>query len=196
MRSPFAKAKKGELITVAHESKRTITASHDDEQKLLDKCNTEKRKHLKALIIAAVDTGCRQGELLRLAWKNVDFQANTLEVTSYKGKTVCKRVVPISDRLRAALLDLRTKPSAASENYAPAKLLIRPLCSDSSTTSRDPLKRHAKKLATAHTFSRPPPHGRLPPGRSRNEHCTCRRAPGPLRSEDHAQIHKPHRTHD
>jgi hypothetical protein len=67
MRSPFTKAKKGELITVAHESKRKITASPDDEQKLLNQCNTEKRKHLKALIIAAVDTGCRQGELLRLS---------------------------------------------------------------------------------------------------------------------------------
>lgn len=69
---------------------------------------------MKALIIAAVDTGCRQGELLRLVWKDVDFQANTLEVTSYKGKTVSTRVVPITDRLRDALLDLRTKPSPSA----------------------------------------------------------------------------------
>jgi integrase len=68
------KPRKGELITVAHESKRKIAASADDEQQLLDKCNTEKRKHLKALIIAAVDTGCRQGELLRLVWRDVEFQ--------------------------------------------------------------------------------------------------------------------------
>lgn len=35
-------------------------------------------------------------------------------MTSYKGKTVSKRVVPITDRLRNALLDLRSKPSTAA----------------------------------------------------------------------------------
>ena len=66
------------------------------------------------MIIAAIDTGCRQGELRRLCWSDVDFQANTLRVTSYKGKTMNRRLVPITDRLRAALLDLRTKPSVAA----------------------------------------------------------------------------------
>ena len=66
------------------------------------------------MIIAAIDTGCRQGELRRLCWSDVDLQANTLRITSYKGKTVNRRVVPITDRLRAALLDLRTKPSIAA----------------------------------------------------------------------------------
>jgi len=66
------------------------------------------------MIIAAIDTGCRQGELRRLRWSDVDFQANTLRVTSYKGKTVNRRLVPITDRLRAALLDLRAKPSVAA----------------------------------------------------------------------------------
>ena len=76
--------------------------------------STSKRRHLKAMIIAAIDTGCRQGELRRLRWSDVNLQANTLRVTSYKGKTVNRRVVPITDRLRAALLDLRTKPSVAA----------------------------------------------------------------------------------
>jgi Restriction endonuclease len=40
------------------------------------------------MIVAAIDTGCRQGELRRLRWSDVDLQANTLRVTSYKGKTV------------------------------------------------------------------------------------------------------------
>lgn len=44
----------------------------------------------------------------------MDFQANTLRVTSYKGKTANRRLVPITDRLRAALLDLRAKPSVAA----------------------------------------------------------------------------------
>ena len=114
VRSPFVKAKKGELIAVAHEAKRQVVLTSENEQKLLQACSTSKRRHLRAMIIAAIDTGCRQGELRRLRWSDVDLQANTLRVTSYKGKTVNKRVVPITDRLRAALLDLRTKPSISA----------------------------------------------------------------------------------
>jgi integrase len=114
LRSPFAKAKKGELIAIAHEAKRQVVLSSEDEEKLLTACNTSKRRHLKAMIIAAIDTGCRQGELRRLRWSDVDLQANSLRVTSYKGKTVNKRFVPVTDRLRAALLDLRAKPSVAA----------------------------------------------------------------------------------
>jgi integrase len=114
VRSPFVKAKKGELIAVAHEAKRQIVLTSENEQKLLQACSTCKRRHLKAMIIAAIDTGCRQGELRRLRWSDVDLQANTLRVTSYKGKTVNRRLVPITDRLRAALLDLRIKPSVAA----------------------------------------------------------------------------------
>jgi hypothetical protein len=45
---------------------------------------------------------------------HLKLTANTLRVTSYKGKTVNRRFVPITDRLRVALLDLRTKPSVAA----------------------------------------------------------------------------------
>jgi integrase len=114
VRSPFVKAKKGELIAVAHEAKRQVVLSSENEQKLLQAWSTGKRRHLKAMIIAAIDTGCRQGELRRLRWSDVDLLANTLRVTSYKGKTVNRCLVPITDRLRAALLYLRTKPSVAA----------------------------------------------------------------------------------
>jgi integrase len=95
VRSPFVKAKKGELIAVAHEAKRQIVLTPQNEQRLLQACGTNKRRHLKAMIIAAIDTGCRQGELRRLRWSDVDLQANTLRVTSYKGKTTAIRSVGI-----------------------------------------------------------------------------------------------------
>jgi integrase len=66
VRSPFVKAKKGELIAIAHEAKRQVVLTSENEQKLLQACSTSKRRHLKAMIIAAIDTGCRQGELRRL----------------------------------------------------------------------------------------------------------------------------------
>lgn len=113
-RSPFSKAKRGELIPVAHETMRTTVLSLDDEKKLLAQCGTSKRRHLKALIIAALDSGCRQGELLRLKWSDIDFQGHSFQVISYKGKTVKSRVVPMTKRLREVLLDLRAKPSTAA----------------------------------------------------------------------------------
>ncbi len=54
------------------------------------------------------------GELLRLRWSDVAFKDSTFKVTSYKGKTVKTRVVPITDRLRDALLDLRAEPSPSA----------------------------------------------------------------------------------
>jgi integrase len=114
VRSPFTRAKRGELIPVAHETQRTTVLSAADEKKLLAQCETPKRRHLKALIIAALDSGCRRGELLRLTWADVDFKSNSFQVMSYKGKTVKTRVVPITTRLRAALLDLRAKPSSSA----------------------------------------------------------------------------------
>jgi integrase len=114
VRSPFSRAKRGELIPVAHETQRTTVLSSADEKKLLAQCQTNRRRHLKALIIAALDSGCRRGELLRLTWADVDFKASRFAVTSYKGKTVKTRVVPMTTRLREALLDLRSKPSTSA----------------------------------------------------------------------------------
>src|SRR5688500_20087078 len=85
-----------------------------DEVKLLAQCETKKRRHLKALIIAALDSGCRQGELLRLKWSDINFQSDSFTATSYKGRTVRTRTVPITTRLRDALLDLREKPSTGA----------------------------------------------------------------------------------
>jgi hypothetical protein len=45
-----AEAKRGELIPVAHETKRERLLTAEEEVKLLAACETDKRRHLKALI--------------------------------------------------------------------------------------------------------------------------------------------------
>jgi hypothetical protein len=50
VRSPFTRAKRGELIPVAHETKRERLLTAEEEVKLLAACETDKRRHLKALI--------------------------------------------------------------------------------------------------------------------------------------------------
>jgi integrase len=66
--------------------------------------------HLRALIVAALSTGCRLGELLSLQWSQVrrdeKDQARWLVLEAAKTKTAETRTIPIGPRLRAEL-DMR-----------------------------------------------------------------------------------------
>lgn len=70
--------------------------------------------HLRALIIAALSTGCRVGELLTLQWGDVQVddrdEFRTIVLRASKTKTATTRIVPIGQRLRAVLEMLRTDP--------------------------------------------------------------------------------------
>lgn len=113
--TPFNKVRAGELISIADERKRETILTAPEEIRLLEACSRDTRRHLKALVIAALDTGARQGELLKLRWSDIDFEDGVVKnVTSYKGKTVQHREVPLTARLRAALLDLKLKRGSAS----------------------------------------------------------------------------------
>lgn len=66
--------------------------------------------HLRALLEAALSTGCRIGELLSLQWAQVERDAagvaRTLILPAAKTKTAATRVIPVGQRLRA-VLDMR-----------------------------------------------------------------------------------------
>lgn len=115
MINPFNKVRAGELISVADERRRERILTFSEEHKLLEACGGESRRHLKALVVAALDTGARQGELFQLRWSDVDFDESVIKnITSYKGKTVQHREVPLTARLRSVLLELKRKRGAAS----------------------------------------------------------------------------------
>jgi integrase len=63
--------------------------------------------HLRALIVAALSTGCRLGELLSLEWSQIrrdeKDQARWIVLPATKTKTAEARVIPISSPLRAVL---------------------------------------------------------------------------------------------
>jgi integrase len=58
---------------------------------------------LQDLIVAALETGCRKGELLSLQWKQLRWEENVLLLPSVKTKTGEARGVPITKRLREVL---------------------------------------------------------------------------------------------
>lgn len=65
--------------------------------------------HLQRLLIAALDTAMRRGELLALQWRDIDLQRRELTVRAETTKTDKTRHLPISDRLAGVLSMERTR---------------------------------------------------------------------------------------
>ncbi|MBS1794106.1 MAG: tyrosine-type recombinase/integrase [Acidobacteria bacterium] len=93
------------LIHSADEVKRERILTLEETQRLIDAC-TDRRAHLKPLIIAALDTGCRLGELLKLQWQEVDLTFGVIIIKAFNTKTMRKREVGITTRLHTELESL------------------------------------------------------------------------------------------
>jgi integrase len=127
IRSPFEMG--DTLISKADETKRERVLTFDEEQRLLQACGErlvtykarrgnrvkeitrkddgKSRQHLRALIVAALDTGCRRGELFKLKWKDVDLDSGSIVIRAENSKTARERMVGITPRLHDELLQLQ-----------------------------------------------------------------------------------------
>ena len=83
------------------------------EQRLLDAANP----HLRGVIVAMLDTGCRPGEILSLQWRDVNLERRELTIQALKAKTRTARMIPISTRLMSVLEMRRLDP--ASREFGP-----------------------------------------------------------------------------
>ncbi len=91
------------LINLADERKRERILSRDEETRLLDACAPLQRQHLRPLLIAAIDTGMRRGEMLKLRWSEVNLEGRKIHVRAFNTKTMKARNVPIAQRLYVEL---------------------------------------------------------------------------------------------
>jgi integrase len=66
---------------------------------------------LQNLIIAALETCCRRGELLSLQWRDVDLHRREVIIRAENAKDRDVRVLPISSRLLAVLEMAKTDPA-------------------------------------------------------------------------------------
>lgn len=82
--------------------KRYLTV--DEEHRLMDTLSG-KRAHLKPIVILAIHTGMRRGELLSLRWQNIDFARSLIYVTNTK--TAHDREIPMNAKVRETLLELQ-----------------------------------------------------------------------------------------
>lgn len=70
------------------------------------------RAHLKPIVLLAIHTGMRRGEILKLRWAEVDSVRNLIYVTSTKsGKD---RTVPLNDVARTVLTDLKKQSNGSA----------------------------------------------------------------------------------
>jgi integrase len=102
-RSPFDDG--DSLISMADEVPRTRTLSREEETRLLEKSGPR----LRGILMSALDTGMRLGEIIKLQWKDVDLFAESITVVAMNTKTMRSRAVPITIRLRNELLRLNSK---------------------------------------------------------------------------------------
>jgi integrase len=102
------------LISKADEDVRERILSEEEETRLLAAC-VGPRAHLQAIIICALDTGMRRGEIFRLKWSDVDRQEGIISIRKKTTKTGKARVCGITPRLLAAL-ELQWQMSDQQEN--------------------------------------------------------------------------------
>jgi integrase len=106
--SPFEKSSTP-LISKADETKRTRVLSEAEEARLLEQCQTPRRKHLYPIVVAALDTGARKGELLALRWSDINALQRRITLRAMTTKTMQTRIVPLSSRFLVALYQMYGK---------------------------------------------------------------------------------------
>jgi integrase len=93
------------LISPANETKRDRLLTADEQRKLLAAC-VGPRAHIRPLIIAALDTTLRKGNLLRLTWADVDFTDRVIRIKKTSTKTEQAVTIGLTSRLQTEMYRL------------------------------------------------------------------------------------------
>jgi integrase len=95
-------------MRLSRELSRSRRLQGDEGDRLLNECGSR----LRAIVEAALETGCRKGELLNLRWSQVQLGPRPeLWLPADKTKTGKARRVPLSTRLQAVLAMRRHDPA-------------------------------------------------------------------------------------
>ncbi len=113
------------VIDMSSEIERHRLLTKDEETRLLSSCQGERQiiyqrrgkkikatisvdnPHLKGMIILALDSAMRLGEILKLHWQDIDFENNSIRVLGTNTKTERERFVPLSQRAKTEFEKLR-----------------------------------------------------------------------------------------
>lgn len=108
------------------------------------------KDHLRTMVIAALDTGMRRGEITSQRWEDVDFSRKLLAVTRSKTPEGESREIPLTDRLYKLLLENR-KDSELIVDYKgqPVRIVKRSW----KTALKNAKLRHVRFHDLRHTFN-------------------------------------------
>jgi integrase len=87
--------------------------SEAERDRLLAACRASRDQRLYPLVVVALGTGARQGELLRLRWEDIDFQRRT--ATVHKTKNDERRTLVLAGRVLRVLGELHAARRAGAE---------------------------------------------------------------------------------
>ena len=76
----------------------------------INKLITAAPDRIRPIIILAVYTGMRRGEILNLKWTNIDFQRGIIRITSTKNDEV--KIVPMNATVKQTLMRIRRHPAS------------------------------------------------------------------------------------
>jgi integrase len=90
------------IIALSAEVERDQVLTFEEESRLLAVC-IGPRKHLKPILLCALDTAMRRGEIFKMKWQDVSFETGEIYIPVTNTKTEDARVVGITPRLREEL---------------------------------------------------------------------------------------------
>ena len=73
--------------------------------------------HTKAIVAKAFWTGMRRGEILKLTWDKIDLQSKLIWLKGDDTKEGNRKIIPISNPLKAILMRLPNRLHEADENH-------------------------------------------------------------------------------
>ncbi|HEX8370874.1 MAG TPA: site-specific integrase [Pyrinomonadaceae bacterium] len=94
-----------QIISASAELERDRTLSPEEERRLLAVC-VDNKAHLRPLIITAIDTAMRRGELFKLCWRDVNFDDGIIIVQATNTKTEKTRFIGMTSRMKDELIKL------------------------------------------------------------------------------------------
>ncbi len=103
-KNPVSQAK---LIPLNNQMERILTP--EEEEKLIKASGPS----LRAILLCALNTGMRKGEIISLTWTNVDLENRVITLEHTNTKTKKTRKIPINTRLRKILLEQRLKTGSS-----------------------------------------------------------------------------------
>ncbi len=78
--------------------------SDAERDRLLAECKASRNQYLYTIVMVAISSGMRLGEIMWLKWEDIDFTQN--KITLHDTKNGERRVVPIASHIKKLLLEL------------------------------------------------------------------------------------------